>query len=410
MTSSSVSGILQLSPDLSGLDLIKGHKVALEGFGKKLDDKAKNWRSIEVLMSAKLPAWNALDELAEEMKANNDVIIVLTEGLVEAVVRAALSLFSPTKTENLNLRVVSSSISNESLWSLLHRLRKQRVSILFAFHGEPSDRLLWCFEQLYRHLSQGRRKEEVQRRVVVAGGKSWLDWAKKQGLRSLNFPERSAGRYLFFSEPVALALLLSGVPAWQCVEGGRSFVRTFDKKVGSSDQILAYAALREIQLTERCRESLLVPDDTFADFANWWILMSEDSRQEITEDQGESRIQVGSVLRERSPEKGRRWLTEIVLELGQEPLPSEGASTLNWPKAVRTWGSSEPRYESILNQSDTGQAQPGMRVALRRLDPMSIGALFAFFEGVASASHKLADLDDAWDLLVSRTSTSLTES
>ncbi len=410
MTLSTASGILHLSPDLSGLDLIKGHKVALEGFGKKLEEKAKNWRSIEVLMGAKLPAWNALDELADEMKANNDVIIVLTEGLVESVLRATLTLFSPSKTETLNLRVVSSSISNENLWSLLSKLQKQRVSILLAFHGDPSDRILWCFEQLFHKLSQGRRKEELQRRVVVAGGKRWLDWAKKLGLRYLNFPERSAGRYLFFSEPVALTLLLAGVPAWQCVEGGRSFVRSFDKKIGSADLILAYSALREVQLTERCRESLLVPDDSFIDFASWWRLISEDSRQEITEDQGESRIQVGAVLRERSPEKGRRWLTEIVLDVYQEAPSVEDSPSLTWPKAVRSWGSPEPCYESFLNQGDAGLALPGTRISLRRLDPMSIGALFAFFEGVISASHKLADLDDAWDLLESRTTTSLTES
>jgi hypothetical protein len=33
---------------------------------------------------------------------------------------------------------------------------------------------------------------------------------------------------------------------------------------------------------------------------------------------------------------------------------------------------------------------------------MSLGALFAFFEGTVSACHRLADLDDNFDLLQAR--------
>ena len=413
MTLSSAAGILHLDPSLDGLSLLKGHKVALEGFGKKLDEKVKSWRSLEVLMSLKLPSWEALSELSDEIRANNDMVIVLSEGLIEAVFRAAVSLFPASRSESTSLSVIGSSVSNDTLNSLLSKVENQRVSLFLAFHGEPSERILWCFERLYEQLARGRQKEEVQRRVFVAGDNTWLDWAKKQGFRGLTFPDRCAGRYLFFSEPVGLALMLSGVPAWRCVEGARSLVRGFDKKAGTADQILAYSALREIQLADRCRESLLIPDESFLNFSRWWRLLSEDSRQEFAEDQGESRVQVGSVLRERDPEKGRQWLTEIVLESSQTPpapsTPSKQAS-LSWPKSVRAWGGAEPLLGPFVKPTDPGYNQPHVRLLLRRLDPMTIGALFAFFEGVISASHKLADLDDAWDLLQARTSTSLIES
>lgn len=396
--------------------MLKTHKATLESFGKKLEDKQKAWPSLDVLMAAKPPTWDTLRELSEELVANNQLVIVLSEGLLEVTLRAAHSILEPLAPHHpgFSLCFVSSSLSADILTTLCRKIRGKRVSLLLAFHGEPSSRLLWCFEQLYSQLALGRRMEEVQRRVVVAARKGWLEWAKNNKFRCLSLPERSSGRYLFFSEPVALTLMLAGVPAWQCVEGGRSLVRTFDKKAGLADSLLAYSALREVQLGESARESLLLPDETFLDFARWWRLLSEDSRQEFTEEQGESRLEVGAVLQERFPEKGRQWATEIIID-GERELEREKVSketALSWPDATRSWGEGEPRYLTTLEsqRADETHAQPCVRLTLRRLDPMSIGALFAFFEGVVSASHKLADLDDDWDLLQARAATTPIES
>ncbi len=396
---------------MGGLAMLKTHKAALESFGKKLEDKQKAWRSLDVLMAAKPPTWDNLRELSEELTANNQLVVVLSEGLLEATLRAAHSTLGPLAPHHpgASLRFVSSSLSTEVLATLCREIRGKRTSLLLVFQGEPSSRLLWCFEQMYSQLALGRRVEEVRRRVIIAAEKGWQEWAKKNKFRYLSLPERSSGRYLFFSEPVALTLMLAGIPAWQCVEGGRSLLRTFDKKAGLADSLLAYSALREVQLGESARESLLLPDETFLDFARWWRLLSEDSRQEFTEDQGESRLEVGAVLQERFPEKGRQWVTEILIDRERE-FENEKVSkenSLSWPGATRSWGEGEPRYLTTLEtqRADETHAQPCVRLTLRRLDPMSIGALFAFFEGVVSASHKLADLDDDWDLLQARAAT-----
>ena len=402
---SAPTGILQIVPELAGQTLLKGHKSALEAFGKKLEDKQKAWRALDVLMAPKPPRWDALRELAEEIVANNRQVIFLSEGLLDATARAAHSLLgsnSGSRTQP-KLHLVSSNLSADKLASLGRELSGRRASLILAFEGEPSARLLWCFERLYAQLSEGRQIAEVQRRVIISAGGSWPEWAKKNRFRCLGLNERSVGRYLFFSEPIALLLLLSGVPAWQCVEGGRSLVRGFDKKAGLSDSLLAYSALREIQLGEKARESLHLPDESFLDFARWWRLLTEDSRQEFSEDQGESRFEVGSVMSERFPEKGRQWVTEIRVEGERSAALTKGAS-LGWPKELRSWGAAEPEYQNALEsqRADDSHAQPHIRLSLRRLDPMSVGALFAFFEGVVSASHKLADLDDDWDLLQPR--------
>lgn len=76
-----------------------------------------------------------------------------------------------------------------------------------------------------------------------------------------------------------------------------------------------------------------------------------------------------------------------------------------WPGASkRHWAPLEPHYEDALDhqRADEAHARPSVRLRIRRSDALSVGALFAFFEGAVSACHKLADLDDDWDLLQAR--------
>jgi hypothetical protein len=405
-------GILNLDPQLSNEPLLKGHKPALESFGKKLDDKQKSLRALEILFAARTATWDAVRELSDEIAANNKALVVLTEGLAENVLRAALSLFEGATLDrpHFNTRVVSSSLGTEALGRLCEDMVGQPVCLCVVFHSDPSPRLLWCYRLLYSCLAQGRPAEELRRRVILAAGEpasNWGEWARKSGFRTLTFPDRCAGRYLFFSEPLALILQLAGVPAWQCVEGGRSFVRGFEKQAGLADPILAYAALREVQLSDFSRETLMVPDETFRDFARWWRLLGEDSRQEFAEDRGESQILLGAVMLERAPEKGRQWVTEVRVE-GDRELQVEALdeSTLDpWPEASkRHWAPLEPHYEMALDhqRADAAHARPCVRLRLRRCDPLSVGALFAFFEAAVSAGHRLADLDDGFDLLRAR--------
>lgn len=384
----------------------------MDPFGKKLEDKQRQLRSLEVLFAARVSGWDAVGELTGEILANNQAVVVLTEGLAESTLRAALSLFEGASLDRseLSLRIVSSSLGTEALARLSQQLVSSPVALCVVFHDKPSPRLLWCYRLLYSCLARGRSAEELQRRVIIAAGESsseWGAWARKSGFRTLFFPERCAGRYLFFSEPIALILSLAGVAAWQCVEGGRSFLRSFDKQGGLADAVLAYAALREVQLSEPCREAMMVPDETFRDFARWWRLLSEDSRQEFSEGRGENSILLGAALLERAPEQGHQWVTEVKVE-GDRQLQVEAlddSTLLPWPDASRRpWSPLEPHYEAALDQqrAGDGHASPSVRLRLRRCDALSVGALFAFFETAVSASHRLADLDESWDLLQAR--------
>jgi hypothetical protein len=399
--------MLTFSPVLSGLESLNSHRSTLESFGKKVDEKAKSLRSAELLFAIKKADWDAVSELAEELLANSEKIIVLTEGLCATLFRAVMSTCAaPLELGRQTVQIVSSSLHPDNLRALADSIVGRKVSILLAFHNAPSERLVWCFRLLISALSQGRHADEVKRRVVVTTGEAasdWERWAQASDYRTVSFPHRCAGRYLFFSEPTALLLSLLGLAAWSYVEGGRSFFRQYDKLTETDDPILAYSALREVQLAEHYRETLVLPDETYGGFGAWWRLMTEDSRKLFAEEANDGLVWTGPVMQETASSGRLHWVTEISIEstpdlsLGAEPddniPPSSCADLPAWSELDTLY-----RRQISLQRSGPGYAQPTVRIGLRRRDPFCIGGLFCFFECVVSAGHRLAETSDAFNL------------
>lgn len=400
--------MLSFSPTLSGLDLLNSHRSTLESFGKKVDEKTKALRSAEILFAAKKADWDRVAELAAELQANSEAVLVLTEGLCETLFRATLAVCSPPlpNPKTPALKILSSSIHGESLESLIQWIKGRKISLFLAYHNTPSDRLFWVFRVLVHALSQGRHPDEVSRRVVVTTGEPATAserWAQGSSYRTVSFPPRCASRYLFFCEPTALLLSLMGLTAWSYIEGGRSFFRQFDKKAETEDPILAYAALREVQLAEHHRETLVLPDETYLDFGNWWRMMTEDSRHIFVEEANDGLVWSGQVLKETATATRQHWVTEISLESTHqlEAEPDVGHNPPSSVEGVSGWSELEQMYRDKVEQQrhNKSYAQPWIRIGLRRRDPFCVGGLFCFFESVVAASHKLAETTDNFSLL-----------
>ncbi|MFA5504025.1 MAG: hypothetical protein WC314_11625 [Vulcanimicrobiota bacterium] len=399
--------MLSFNPVLSGLDILQSHRSALESFGKKVDEKTKTLRAAEILFAAKKAEWDTIGELASELKANSETVLILAEGLCETLFRSVLATCSgsPTETSRPAIKLLSSTLHGESLEQWAHWMVGKKVSLILAFYNAPSDRLFWTFRVLLKALSQGRHPDEVKRRVVVSSGEPASEsesWANRSRFRTISFPPRCANRYLFFTQPTALLLSLIGANAWSYVEGGRSFFRQFDKKVEIEDPILAYAALREVQLAEHHRETLVLPDETYADFGCWWRLLTEDSRQLFAEESNDGLVWAGRVMKENAGVQRQHWVTEIAIE---STHPLEFDADLQHPPpsslpAISNWAEVEHLYKRRVDQQREGKgyAQPSIRIGLRRRDPFCLGGVYCFFESAVAASHKLGESSDLYSL------------
>lgn len=405
--------MLAFSPELSGLESLHSHRSTLESFGKKVDEKMKNLRAAELLFAAKKADWDATGELASELRANSDRVLILTEGLCERLFRAVQACCSPpVLNSDFELQMISSSLQSDTLKSVAESLEGQKVSLVLLFQNLPSERMVWAFRILLASLSKGRHPDEVKRRVVVSTGQpasAWERWSQGSSYRTLSFPNRCAGRYLFFSEPTAFLLNLLGHNAWSYVEGGRSFFRQYDKLMELEDPILAYAALREVQLAEHCRETLVLPDETYAELGFWWRAITEDSRKLFSEESNDGLIWLGGVMKETASTNRFHWVTEIAIDSNPElktdgePTEEGDAPPLACPE-LENWNILESLYRRKTDEEreGPGYAQPSVRIGLRRRDPLCIGGLFCFLECMVAASHRLAETSDEFSLMTPR--------
>lgn len=404
--------ILSFSPNLAELEALQSHRSTLESFGKKVDEKVKSLRGAEILFAAKKAEWDQMADLAREILANSEQVLILTEGLSEALFRAIESLCLPFGSrQSTAVRVISSNLHGESLKHLAHSLVGRKVSLLLVYHSAPSERLFWCFHALVQSLSQGRHPDEVARRVIVTTGEAateWERWAQKSPYRNVSFPPRCAGRYLFFTPPTAFFMSLLGLNPWSYVEGGRSFLRQYDKVAEIEDPILAYAALREVQLAEHHRETLVIPDESYSSLGHWWQLISEDSRRAISEEVNDSLVWTGNVMKEGASTARQHWVTELALEVDSSlelPALSEELAAPSSITRFQGWRDLESVYRHKIDSQRSSQhyAQPPIRITLRRRDSFCLGGLFAFFEAAMSASHKLAETAEAFSLCTPHT-------
>jgi len=403
--------MLRFSPDLRGLELLHSHRSTLESFGKKVDDKVKSLRAAELLFALKKADFDEAEEVAQEFRANSDRVILLSEGLTHTLLSATHSICMPmSEEEGPALELYSSAIQSDRLRNLAQSIKGRRVSLVLAFHGPPSDRLVWAFRYLLAAIKEKRHPEEANRRVVVTTGQAaskWEMWAQSSPFRTLSFPPRCAGRYLFFSEPLAFFLSLMGQRAWSFVEGGRSFFRQYDKVSETEDPIFAYSALREVQLAEHYRETLVLPDESFRGFGTWWRCLTEDSRRLFAEESNDGIVWTGIVNRELASSNRLHWVTELAVDhqCGEEgELKLDDQNPPPFQREFSDLVALDKVYRDTLDRhrSDGSYAQPCVRLTLRRLDPFCVGALFAFYESVVSTCHRLAETSDQFTLLAPR--------
>ncbi len=361
-----------------------------------------------MLFSAKKQTFETARDLALEIAANSQRLLILTEGTLDLILRAVSDLYQWERRDSDRCRVLllSSSTSSDSLGRIAESLRGQKVSLLVAFDGEPSSRLLWILQILYGELSKGRSSEEVARRVIFCMNSreiAWERWIRSRNHRLLELSPKCQSRYLFFSEPVALLLELLGEPAWQFVEGARSFFRGSEKIGELEDPVFALAALREVQLAEHFRETLVVPDETFLGFGRWWKDLTEDTRRAFSEEGGDGLVRIGRAWVEPVSCPRPSWNFELAIDGASdylvEALPGGGPH----PTSAEMFPASWSRLEAL--SLEAGQARVSgkngdsptlaVKLALRRKEPFCIGALFGLMETLVCVSHRLAEVDDA---------------
>ena len=219
--------------------------------------------ALERLLGKRAPAWLQLPlalrdadlaelrDLAEELRANSDVLLVLGTPGLELSARGLVQALQPALPDQRpHLEFLGRDWAGAGRVSeLLGWLGERRVSLAVLAGDGPSPLSAACFRVLRGHILRRHGPAETTRRIVVAatgGDDPLVGNARDLGLRVLESPVKLPEAYGALAPPGLLPCALSGLDPTHLVEGARSQARSMEGSPPATLPGVRYALARRI--------------------------------------------------------------------------------------------------------------------------------------------------------------------
>ncbi len=387
----------------------------LETCGGDLPDRVQAGISacsgtVERLLGKKTPApWfqlpfslrdaevQGLQDLAVELQANSDVVLVLGSAGLESGARALVRALGPARTgDGPALEFIHRDwCSARRLPELLRWLGDRRVSLAVLAGDRPEPITAACLRVLQQHVQRRHGPAEAARRIVVAGsgGDGHLcRGARDRGLRVLDYPLPVPEPYSAMTPAGLLPAALAGVDPGRLVEGARWMGRSMEGQPPADLPCARYAMAR-ILLAEEGRplEFLGAQGPPFT------ALLEEAERILALPLPGQRRVPLPRAWHlEQTPAQRESWLEGMVGPAFGTwlSLPSPAGPTIPQDALGDGWPGLEDSSFADLEQSladaenaaweQAGLPLLGLRVP--RLDGLHVGALLFFLHAVRGLS------------------------
>jgi len=370
--------------------------------------------TVERLLGSKSPApWfqlpfslrdaevQRLQDLAVELRANSDVVLILGSPGLESGARALVQTLGPARIESGPILefIHRDWCSARRLPELLRWLGDRRVSLAVLAGDRPEPLTAARLRVLHQHVQHRHGPAEAARRIVVAGsgGDGFLcRGARERGLRVLDYPLPVPEPYSAMTPAGLLPAALAGVEPGRLVEGARWMGRSLEGQAPASLSCAGYAMARILLAEEgRTLEFLGAHGPPFT------ALLREAERILALPIQGKRRVPLPRAWSlEQAPAQREPWLegaagqsfgTWLSLPTPEGPTIPQDALGDGWPGLEE---SSLVDLEQSLADAETaawdqaGLPLLGLRVA--RLDGLHVGALLFFLHivrGLSAAWH-----------------------
>lgn len=342
-----------------------------------------------------------LQEIALELRANSDVLLLLGSPGLEAAACSLIRVLGPVLPEGgPRLEFIGRDWSGTMrLTRLLEWLGDRRISLVGLISENFSPLNSACLSILHEHVERRHGPAETARRVVLAGSGAQTPLARRaqdSGLRVLEHP-------LFLPEPYAaltpaglFPAALAGVDPTALLEGARSQARSMEGQEPASLPAVQYALAR-LLLAEDGRDLEFVG----AQGHPWTGLAREAERILAMPLQGNRRPPLPMAwCPEAPPSRRDSWLeigrlkafgTWINTPTPDGPAIPEDRLGADCPDLEELFLG--PLEQSLVRAEAAAWRHAGLPVLqlqMARPDPLSTGALIFFLQcvrGLSSAWH-----------------------
>lgn len=371
-------------------------EAELVKLGPKLEDLRRNVPALDLpfqVRDADLALWR---ELADELRANSDVILLLGAGGCLLAARLMVEAFQPAlPSDKTRLVFVGDHLHPDRYAELINSLEAQslKVSLVMTCQNHPPLELVYGYRILANWIEGRHGTAEARRRIVLISNdesEAVVSLAQRGEHRRLVLPERTGSQFLAMTAAGLFPMACAGLDIGQFVEGARSQARSLDRQGVADDPCYQYALARQVWLGDhQMGEQLVVEEPGLHAFGHWWrYVMSSSSAAlgvaapfPVFVGMLRDNYTLGSLYQNQP----RLAFVEINVRTNQyrsEPPQAEGERPL-----------AEISREARQALSDSrGQLVPQVTVTIDRQDLFSLGALVGFFETVAALNQRLHGL------------------
>ncbi len=344
---------------------------------------------------------SSLKELALELQANSDVILVLGSAGLESGARTLIRTLGPARPQiGPHLEFVHHDwCSARRLPELLRWLGDRRVSLAVLAGDRLEPVAAACLRILHGHILHRHGPAEASRRIVLAGSGGdgpLCRGARERGLRVMDYPLPVPEPYSALTPAGLLPAALGGVDPSRLVEGARSLARSMEGQPPAAVPCVQYAMARILLAEEgRTVEFLGAEGPPFTN------LLGEVERILALPVHGQRRVPLPMAWRlEETPAQREPWLEGAAERSFGTWLscPTQGGPTIPEDALGDDWPGLEDLSfsdleESLADAESAAWCQAGIPVLglqIPRLDGLNLGALFFFFHcvrGLCAAWH-----------------------
>ncbi len=225
---------------------------------------------------------NRILSVAEEIKNNSDILIVIGIGGSYLGARAAIeftnNIFSNylNNPENKTPKVffAGNNLSANYIAQLIEVIQDKNFSICVISKSGKTTEPAIAFRVFKKLLETKYDKQEASKRIFVitdAKDGALRDFANKEGYTSFSIPEDIGGRYSVLTPVGLLPMAVAGVDIEEVLKGAKDASVEYDNPKLKENKCYQYAALRNI-LNRKGKdiEVLGYFEPAFQYFAEWW--------------------------------------------------------------------------------------------------------------------------------------------
>lgn len=223
-----------------------------------------------------------LDEIAEEVRAHADVLVVVGIGgsylgaraIIESLSHGFTTLLPPEKRDGPLILYAGQNLGGGYLEELLEVLEDKSIYVNVISKSGTTTEPGLAFRLLRKLLIDRYGEKEAFRRIISttdAKRGALRKLTEAEGFRSFVIPDDIGGRYSVLTPVGLFPIAVSGIPVGELLQGARSLMEPCSRKNLFENPAALYACARNLLWEKgKQREILVTYNPKLSYFTEWW--------------------------------------------------------------------------------------------------------------------------------------------